>query len=191
MEKVFIDGRIGADAKEYQPKNGGTPFYSFSMVTNKMSNGVQKATWYQVCTRNVSPKMFPYLKKGSMVEVCGGFSVEAEIDQRSGQAVPRITIWADSVEFPQRGKFGSQDNTNGQQQQPNAANVNTPINAMSGAYKPMQDPEPSKFAKTNPVIEQPQTINVQPVVVEKQVSVAAPAYNGPMPSENLSNDLPF
>jgi len=130
MQKIQIIGRLGKEATVNEAQNGGK-FLSFRIASNHRRKGVETTSWFDVLAFNYESRfknMAPYLKKGSMVFVCGEF--DDEIEEYNGEHRIRRTIVADSIDFV---STGNSENSKKEEDAPSKAKT-TPA--------PEEDDEP-------------------------------------------------
>lgn len=107
MIELQAIGNIGKDAD--QKTIGGKAYASFSIcVTEKISDGKDKATWLRVMKYDSEGKLTAYLTKGKKVWVRGNPYFSAYVSKNTGEAIPDTTIWADKLVFCSSGEKQNQ-----------------------------------------------------------------------------------
>lgn len=86
-------GNIGKDAEKVTI--GGKNYASFSI-------GVtigEKTSWVKVLKQDKNGKLTPHLTKGKRLYVTGLPTTSAYISQKTGNAIPEFSIWANELIF--------------------------------------------------------------------------------------------
>lgn len=111
MEKLFLEGRLGRDAQQKTPSNGGNPFVTFTLATNSKFKGEEKTTWYDVIMQvtNRNKGLIPYLTKGKVVYVIGDLDLSL-YEANDGSKRIRASVSADSIQFPQSSQKSENNN---------------------------------------------------------------------------------
>lgn len=122
MEKIMLVGYLGADAKVVTI-NGEEKFIQASVapVKSKKQQDTKSLRWYQLNFNLGLKKLFPYLKKGTLVAAVGALKITAYAD-KEGVAMPAAVVYVDSIELL-GGKDSASKNTTpqeGAQEQPQA-----------------------------------------------------------------------
>lgn len=100
MINVFYIGRLGGDA-EKKTAVDGDEYVTFRACTDKYVSDKKGRVpvWTSVSyPGKIALKMFPYFKKGTMVEITGTLSVSAYIT-RDGAPAPSLDVRASRVSF--------------------------------------------------------------------------------------------
>jgi single-strand DNA-binding protein len=80
MRKIFLSGKLGADAEVRTPKNGGDEYLTFSVATedrfkNAAGGWDKKTVWVRCTGKQVG--LAKYLTKGSAVSITGRINASA------------------------------------------------------------------------------------------------------------------
>ena len=97
LNTVFF-GRLGADAEQKSSRNGNS-FVTFRACTDRFDSEKKERVgdWVSVTfPGEVSTRLFPYLKKGTLVEVTGTITVSAYMT-RDGAPAASVDVYASRV----------------------------------------------------------------------------------------------
>lgn len=205
MTRIEVEGRLGMDA-ELKTWNG-TQFISFRVAVSEKKDDETK--WYTVTgDYERYKKMYPYLKKGSGVNVFGMYSDGIYTTRENKPMIDR-KIKAYDIRFSsiggQKKEDGGQAVTATQNVQPQPAQpvYQQPVQTMGqpayqapqGVQQPIQQPvQPVYQQPAQPVYQQPVQTAAQPAYQAPQgvqqpiQQPVQPVYQAPQATED---DLPF
>ena len=103
MFKIQVIGNIGGDP-EVKTTKSGRDYLAFSVAHDRGQNNA--ALWVRVCWFDgIGHRLQQYIRRGAKLCVYGDATVEAYIDNRTGQPTVGLTVYPDSVYivlFPKR-----------------------------------------------------------------------------------------
>jgi single stranded DNA-binding protein len=114
--KVSFVGRLGKDA-EFQNSPNNNQFISFHVGTSdNVKKGEDNTTWMSVSADyNRFKNMYPYLKKGCLVQVTGTERCVLYTNNKGISCISR-NVSSDSIEFIRTANSNSNTNNNNNQQ---------------------------------------------------------------------------
>ncbi len=99
MNKHIFTGNVGSVKEPAKTKN--SEVLNFTVATNsyytKGEEKVQETTWIECALWN-RPNVFPYIKPGTPITICGKPEATAYID-KDGKAVGVLRCTVDEIEF--------------------------------------------------------------------------------------------
>ena len=100
MQKIFIAGCIGADAKVSDPHKGRIAI-NFTVAVNTKKGDTEVATWYNCAywRDEDKAKVAQHLKKGTGVIIEGTPDVDVWKDSKNGEPRGTIKVVVQSLEF--------------------------------------------------------------------------------------------
>jgi len=175
MRKIFLSGRLAANAEQKVTKNG-TPFIEFRVGNNEYTgsaeNNGRETYWFRVTSFNPNhAKLAQYLTKGKSIEVIGDLKASPYISTQTNKPEAGLEVTANDIMFDNN--FGNPQNAEG-----TANNTTTTTTAPQAAANTTQTAK--KTAPRNPT--------TTPITAK----TAAPAPAAPPTDSNDdTDDLPF
>ena len=173
MRKLFLSGRLAANAEQKVTKNG-TPFIEFRVGNNEYTgsaeNNGRETYWFRVTSFNPNhAKLAQYLTKGKSIEVIGDLKASPYISTQTNKPEAGLEVTANDIMFDNN--FGNPQNAEG------TANTTTTA---------------APQAATNTTQTTKKTTPRNPTTTPITAKTAAPAPAAPPTDSNDdTDDLPF
>jgi len=178
MRKIFLSGRLAANAEQKVTKNG-TPFIEFRIGNNEYTgsaeNNGRETYWFRVTSFNPNhAKLAQYLTKGKSIEVIGDLKASPYISTQTNKPEAGLEVTANDIMFDNN--FGNPQNADG-----------TANNTTTTTAAPQTPQTTANTAQTTK-----KTTPRNPTTTPITAKTAAPAPAAPPTDSNDdTDDLPF